>query len=155
MGGTDGEIAEPVEDEPRHAELLCDIDGPREHHVGDDAVGAVAVDEPLKGLVEEGGGLVEGHHHLQGGGCIVETLAAVGEAGFGGGELKEVDGDIAVAREASLVDGGMDASGIEGSGDDGHINSLVKGEELGDVYQRNKVALFHQRQEEYVERTSL
>ncbi|XXG75679.1 hypothetical protein AAC387_Pa08g0201 [Persea americana] len=50
--------------------------------------------------------------------------------------------------------GGGDAGGVEGGGDDGDLNPLAKGEELGNVCHGNKVALGHHRDEEYTEWTS-
>lgn len=135
--GTESEVAGTMEDESGYAELGGHVDCPREEHVGDDAVWAVAFYKPLEGLFEEGDGLHEGRGHLWGS-DRVEILTAVGEAGFGARELEEVDGDV-----LGPIDGGLDAGRVEGGGDYGGMNSLVESKELGQVCHGNQVARGH------------
>ena len=103
---------------------------PGVEEVGDDAIGWVLLYETGHGDAEERGGVVEllGAFEVFGGG---HEFDAVGEAGFSGGEVDdvEVEGGAGFAEDL----------GVGGSGDDGDVVA-TSGEEGGYAAERDEMA---------------
>ena len=115
LEGADGEEAEAIEGQPGDAELVGQVFHPREHEVGDDAIGWVLLHEVLDGPAEHDGAVVD-LADVGGVGVGGDALDAVGKAHFLGRKLDGVDGEVGV-----VGDGVVDDSGVGRGGDDGHV----------------------------------
>ncbi|OAY75256.1 hypothetical protein ACMD2_11141 [Ananas comosus] len=149
-----GEAAGAVEDDARHAEHVA---GPREVHVGDDAVRSVLPDEVDEGALQQ----VDGGGHLGGDFGVwegEEVLEAVGEAGVGGeeGEGEQPDGVGEEGSGVGEVEDGADEGEVAGGGDDGGFGA-AGGADAGEVDHGDHVARREEGQEEdvHVHRRSL
>lgn len=139
--GSEIEDAGSVEYEPGDAGLGGDGVGPREEHVGDDAVGTEEGEGSCEGVSEESGGGEEvgDEGELGEGG---DVLAAVGEAGEGGGG-KWYDVEVEVSGG-----GWFEGGGIGGGGEEGGVDA-AGGEEVGHGEHGEEVALGHEGEEEH------
>jgi len=123
------------------------IRGPDVGGVGDDAVGAVFVDELLQGVSEKGDSFVVFREGGFEGWEVGGALAALGEADLGGGEgdQEEVHG---MAATGGLVDGAAEVEGVRGGGDEGDPDARALGEEPGHVDEGDDVGGCKEREEE-------
>lgn len=145
--GAQGEVRDSVEEDTGNSELRGDIRGPREEHVGDEAVGktAAALFEDVDDLgAEQAAGLVELVLHVGGFGHV-DALDILRQPDLGGGEFDGEDVDLVVGG----WEGFGEERGEERGGDDGGFEASGR-EELGHVYGGYEMALSHEGQEEDV-----
>lgn len=141
------EDAVAVEDESGYVESDGGVRGPGEHGVGDNAVGAVGVEEAVEGLAEgEEGGEEGGEVGVGDGGEVF--LGVREEVGDGGREREEEEVDVGVGGER-WADKGLVCGGDDDGDGDGRATA---GEKLRQVDHGDHVAGAHQRDEVDAER---